>query len=164
MHCPNCGKESSVDQKFCRKCGFGLAPVGELIRAGAPAGEVAKLDQAEREALIVRHMFRWLAWGMIVLGVGVLMLVVDKSFDLGKVFKFMSAVLLLGGTAMASYGVISAIGKGAAAALKNADVKKHEVPAPTTRELAGDAVPISTPSVTERTTELIGLNADREHN
>lgn len=155
MHCPNCGIESSLDQKFCRKCGFGLAPVGELMRDGVPPPEDAKLDRARREALIVRQMVRWLAWGMIVLGLGVLMLVIDRSFDVGKAFKFVCTLVMLAGIGIATYGVISAMMKGGAATLKPGEPKQDELRAPTTRELEAGA-PISIPSVTERTTELIG--------
>ena len=43
MHCPSCGNESSIDQKFCRKCGFNLEPVGKLLAGGnAIRGALAK--------------------------------------------------------------------------------------------------------------------------
>ena len=159
MHCPSCGNEGSLDQKFCRKCGFGLAPIGELIRAGDPSGETAKIDRAEREALIVRQMLRWITWGVIVLGVGVLMLVIDKSFDVGKAFKFVCTLVMLAGIGIATYGVISTMMKGGDATLKPGEPRQDELRAPTTRELEGGA-PISIPSITERTTELIGRKAN----
>ena len=159
MHCPNCGNESSLDQKFCRKCGFALAPIGELMRDGEQSAEVAKLNKAEREALMVRQMFRWISWGIIVLGLGVLMLVIDKSFDVGKAFKFVCTLVMLAGMGIATYGVISTMMRGGAATLKATEAKKDELRSPTTRELEGRA-PISIPSVTERTTELIGRKAD----
>jgi zinc-ribbon domain len=31
MHCPNCGSEAPMEQKFCRSCGFGLGKVARLI-------------------------------------------------------------------------------------------------------------------------------------
>lgn len=160
MHCPSCGNESSLDQKFCRKCGFSLTPVGELMRAGEPSGDAAKLDRAEREALIVRHMFRWIAWGIIVLGIGVLMMVVNKSFDFGKLIVLASSLLMLGGMGMATYGVISAITKGGAATLKATSEKKDELRAATTKELDDRGFPIPISSITERTTQLIGAATD----
>lgn len=158
MHCPNCGHESSLDQKFCRKCGFSLTPVGELMRDGVPSADDAKLDRAEREALVVRRMFRWIAWGAILLGLGVLMMVVDRSFDVGKAFKFLCTLVMLAGIGVATYGVLSAMMKGTAATLKAAEPGKDELRAPTTRELDGRG-PLPVPSVTERTTELIGNKA-----
>ena len=159
MHCPNCGNESSLDQKFCRKCGFALAPIGELMRGAEPSAEVAKLDRAQREALVVRQMFRWISWGIIVLGLGVLMLVFDKAFDVGKAFKFVCTVVMLAGIGIATYGVISTMMKGGAPTLKTTEPEQDELRAPTTRELEG-GMPIPVPSVTERTTELIGRQLD----
>lgn len=160
MHCPNCGNESSLDQKFCRKCGFALASVVDLMRPAEWSPDAVKLSRAEREALVVRRMFRWITWGIIVLGLGVLMLVVDKSFDVGKAFKFVCTLVMLAGIGIATYGVISTMMKGSAATLKTSEAEKNELRAPTTRELEGGAVPISIPSVTERTTELLGRKAD----
>ena len=159
MHCPNCGHESSLDQKFCRKCGFALAPVGELMRGAEPSAEAAKIDRAQREALVVRQMFRWISWGIIVLGLGLLMLIVDKSFDVGKAFKFVCTLVMLAGIGIATYGVISTLMKGGEATLKAAGPKPDELRAPTTRELEG-GTPSPVPSVTERTTELIGRKLD----
>jgi hypothetical protein len=156
MHCPNCGNESPFDQKFCRKCGFDLGPVGELIRGAKSDGELAKLERAEREAFLVRHMFRWIAWGLIVLGLGAFALVLNKTYDLGKLFRLASTLIVLAGTGMAAYGVISAVTRGARPRMNAGTDKKDELPSATTRELAGNAMPISIPSVTERTTELIG--------
>jgi hypothetical protein len=156
MHCPNCGNEAPLDQKFCRRCGFNLAPVGDLMRTDDAAAAAVKLDRAKREALMVRHMFRWMAWGMGVLGIGVLMIVADKAFDFGNALKFVTALVMLGGIAMATYGVMSAMLKRDAGKWKVPAEDKHELQAPTTRQLAGGAVPAPVPSVTERTTELIG--------
>jgi hypothetical protein len=36
MHCPNCGSEATIDQNFCRSCGFGLGKVAMLIAEQAP--------------------------------------------------------------------------------------------------------------------------------
>jgi hypothetical protein len=36
MHCPNCGSEATMDQNFCRSCGFGLGKVAMLIAEQAP--------------------------------------------------------------------------------------------------------------------------------
>ena len=163
MHCPNCGNESSLKQNFCRKCGFDLVAVSELIRGKQPTEptEVArKLDRAEHEAMVVRHMFRWIGWGIMVLGIGVLMLVVNKSFDLGKLFGLASSLFLLGGVGMALYGIISAIGKGVSPSLKVTDAEQRELDAPTTQQLEGGAIPVPIPSVTERTTELIGKKSN----
>lgn len=129
------------------------------MRGPEPSAEGAKLDRAQREALVVRQMFRWISWGIIVLGLGVLMLVVDKSFDVGKAFKFVCTLVMLAGIGIATYGVLSTMMKGGPPALKATEPGQDELRAPTTRELEG-GTPIPVPSVTERTTELIGRKAD----
>src|SRR6185369_10905426 len=132
-------------QNFCRKCGFDVAPVVELMRGQQPPQPTAvteKLARAEHEALIVRHMFRWIGWGMMVLGIGVLMLVVNKSFDFGKLFGLASSLFLLGGVGMAAYGVISAIGKGVSPSLKGTGKEQPELDAPTTRQLDDSEIAI----------------------
>src|SRR6185503_502668 len=69
MHCPSCGNESSLDQKFCRKCGFNLEPVSKLIVNNPAAGQL-KLEKAEREKLALRRMVSWMMWGMLIMLVG----------------------------------------------------------------------------------------------
>ena len=128
------------------------------MRGAEPSAEGAKLDRAQREAQVVRQMFRWISWGIIVLGLGVLMLVVDRSFDVGKAFKFVCTLVMLAGFGIATYGVLSTMMKGGTPTLK-ATAPDDELRAPTTRELEG-GTPIPVPSVTERTTELIGRQAD----
>ncbi|MGH9901852.1 MAG: zinc-ribbon domain-containing protein, partial [Pyrinomonadaceae bacterium] len=33
MHCPNCGKRTSAEQKFCRSCGMSLEAVSVSVAA-----------------------------------------------------------------------------------------------------------------------------------
>ncbi|MFY9619049.1 MAG: zinc-ribbon domain-containing protein [Pyrinomonadaceae bacterium] len=40
MYCPNCGKQNSADQKFCRSCGLGLQKVAQTLSEQLPT----KLD------------------------------------------------------------------------------------------------------------------------
>ncbi len=157
MHCPSCGNESSLEQKFCRTCGFNLGPVSELVRGAPESSESIKRRRREREALAARQMFRWLGWGMAILGIGVVMLVAQKTFDMSKLFRFVSTMVILGGVAIAMYGTLAVVGKSGPAAPK-AGMPDHdkELPAADTNELPEARIPISLPSVTERTTQLIG--------
>lgn len=41
MHCPNCGKGTSPEQKFCRSCGLGLEKFSQLL------GEQLKAEAVE---------------------------------------------------------------------------------------------------------------------
>ena len=163
MHCPSCGNESSIDQKFCRRCGLSLEPVSKLI-AQDRSDQSLELDKAERERMVVRQMFRWITWGLIVIGAGVLMLVVNKGFDLGKWIGLAASLLLFAGTGLTAYGVISAVGKAGSEALKGGDAdRKPEKISPTTKELADKGPPSPLPSVTERTTQLIAPRENDRH-
>src|SRR6185436_19573133 len=77
IHCPSCGDESALDQKFCRKCGFNLEPVGKLVTAG-PDLET-KSEKLESEQAILRRMIRWMMWGCLVLLIGLVLLVSGKA-------------------------------------------------------------------------------------
>jgi len=44
-------------------------------------------------------MFTWIMWGMMIMGIGVVMIVANKSFDFGKWFKMISSFVTLGGAA-----------------------------------------------------------------
>jgi len=112
IHCPSCGDESSLDQKFCRKCGFNLEPVGKLVTAG-PDLET-KSEKLESEQAILRRMIRWMMWGCLVLLIGLVLLVSGKAFDLPKFLSPLASFLLVGGAAAAGYGVLAALRDGMA--------------------------------------------------
>jgi hypothetical protein len=158
MHCPNCGDESPIDQKFCRKCGFDLAPVARLFAGDAPAEDI-ELTAKERDQILVKRMFRWISAGLIVLGFGLLMLIVGRSglIDAGKIFGLASSVLMIIGIALAAYGLISSVTRSVTLSRKSGAAAgiNEFTKAPTTRQLEHDRTPVPLPSVTERTTELI---------
>ncbi len=112
-----------------------------------------KIDRAERERALVQQMFSWIMWGMIVLGIGVAMLVTNKYFDLGRWFALASSCLLLGGTGIATFGLLNSIRQGVAISGKRAP---REIPGATeTKSLPTNPIPPALPSITERTTQLI---------
>ena len=152
MHCPSCGNESSLDQKYCRKCGFNLEPVGKLINS-APA----KLDKTERERVMIKHMVRWMSTGLIIVGLAIIMLVTNKSFDFGRLFGLISSFLMLAGVGTATYGVISAVAKTVSLSGKTSGgfVQDEIGTAEARGELPNACIPPAMPSVTERTTQLI---------
>jgi hypothetical protein len=159
MHCPSCGNESSLEQKFCRKCGFNLEPVSQLIVARP---DETKLGNQESDRTILRRMYRWMMWGFLILLIGVLMLVSGRAFDLPKFLGPLSSFLLIGGAAAASYGVLAALRDGLVSKkLPRSAAARSELSGSQTSELPGNNLPVPLPSVTERTTQLIGDHADR---
>ena len=156
MHCPNCGKPATADQQFCRACGMGLETVVKLVakHTGSPAAVQAKLDRAEAEKAIVRGMFSWMLWGMLIMGIGVVMIVVNKSFPIGNWFRLLSSLLVLGGMGVTVGGVLNAIRRGTLPSGR--EPIQLEGP-PDTKELPTARIPAELPSVTERTTQLIAV-------
>ena len=156
MHCPNCGKPATSDQQFCRACGMSLETVGKLVakHTGSPAVAQAKLDRAEAEKVIVRSMFTWMMWGMLIVGIGVVMVVINKSFPIGDWFRLLGSLVVIGGTGVMIGGVINAIRRGTLPSRREPD---QLAGAPNTNELSANPIPAELPSVTERTTQLIAV-------
>ena len=146
MHCPNCGKPAAGDQQFCRSCGMSLETIGKLVaqHSGSPVEVQRRSDKVAMEQAAVRTMFNWLMLGMIILGIGVAMIVVNKNFDIGKWFSVLSSFLMLGGVGVATAGVLNAVRQGTGIAGP-----------PKQQSLHTNTVPNELPSITERTTQLI---------
>ena len=164
MHCPNCGNESDLDQKFCRQCGFNLAPVSKLILAGRGEEDDAKLDKVERDKLLMRHMVRSMMWGLLFMLIGIVLAVANNQLHLHPLINLISTVVILGGVAVVTYGVLDTLRGGALTkqtpkAIDATPERKIE-PASPTNELE-ERLPIPIASVTERTTQLIGADSDK---
>jgi hypothetical protein len=157
MHCPNCGKPTTSDQQFCRVCGMSLETIGKLVarHTGSPSVAQAKLDRAEAEKAVVRNMFNWMIWGMLLVGIGVVMIVVNKSFPIGDWFRLLSSLLVVGGMGVATGGVLNAIRRGTLPSRREHD---QLAGSPDTNELPTNSIPAELPSVTERTTQLIAVD------
>lgn len=157
MHCPNCGKPATSDQQFCRACGMSLEVVGKLVtsHSSSPAGSnQTKVAKAESEKVILQLMLKWMAWGFLVLGLGIVMLVTNKTFGFGKLFGLLSSFVLLAGTGIATYGLLKALREGVALSGK-AQPPSIAEPEPT-NYLPTERLPTQMPhSITERTTQLI---------
>jgi predicted lipid-binding transport protein (Tim44 family) len=160
IHCPSCGQESSLEQKFCRKCGFNLEPVSQLVASAS--GSETKLVKHDDDRAILGRMVRWMMWGGLVLLIGLIMLVTGKAFDgIPKFLSPFASVLLIGGTAMMGYGVLAALREGAAPRTLRSSETGNQLSASSTNELA-DGMPMPLPSVTERTTQLIERGSQTE--
>jgi len=165
MHCPSCGNESSLDQNFCRKCGFNLEPVSRLLSVNLDAEEL-KLERAQREKQALRRMVNWMMRGMLILLIGVVLLVTTRQFQLPQIVHLLSTFIALAGVSVVMYGLLDTMrggrGRPKSKAIENAEPNPaaNNVKADTTRELE-ERLPVPLPSVTERTTQLIGDSGTR---
>ena len=133
-----------------------LETVGKLVakHTGSPVAIQAKLDRAEAEKEVVRSMFNWMIWGMLIVGIGVVMILINKSFPIGNWFRLLSSLLVIGGMGITVGGVLNAIKRGTLPPSR--EPIQIDGP-PDTRELPTSRIPAELPSVTERTTQLIAV-------
>ncbi|MEK6337766.1 MAG: zinc ribbon domain-containing protein [Acidobacteriota bacterium] len=159
MHCPSCGNESSLDQKFCRQCGFDLAPISKLLGQHADSDE---LDKSDQKNLILRRMFKVMGFGLLIVLLGVVLLTAKKGFELDKIAHLMATLFLLVGTALAGYSIFAAVQQGTTPSGKKSGAHKRGPvgEAHITKELPEVRFPVPVPSVTERTTQLIGKSVE----
>jgi hypothetical protein len=114
-----------------------------------------KIEKAKLEQAIVQRMVKSIMLGMMIIGLAIVMMVLNKSFDFGKMSGLVSLLLLLGGTGWAAFGVLNALrqsatlpGMPAQQGLSGQDEK----------QLPTNPIPEALPSVTERTTELLSTD------
>ena len=162
MFCPNCGSKNSTQQRFCRSCGLSLEKAAQSLAEQIPA----KIDQSleRRKEKLERFGFIALS-GVGVVGVGALsyMIIFNMMLAQGKI---------LGGLALLTIiicGLLAVFLFNYANYLKDTAVKnrlqppeempEYETPA---KLLDGSYLePI--PSVTERTTELLYVERDKDN-
>ena len=137
-----------------------LEAVSKLVaeHSSSPVEALKKADKVALEAAIVRTMFNWIMWGMIILGVGLLLMVINKSLAIGPHLNLPISFLMLGGLGVATAGVFKAIKQGMLATSRNANQISGS---PDTKSLPTHPIPAALPSVTERTTQLIGVEDTR---
>jgi hypothetical protein len=156
MHCPSCGAETTLEQKFCRSCGMDLETVSKLVaRHSSP--EALKLEKALTEKTTRQRTYQSFKWGMICFIVGMAALAAMKTLALDKVFNLAPLFLLFAGMGIMLYGALTPMRDRATSSRKLPGLgSTSELPeAETTKELPAARVPVPVASVTERTTQLI---------
>ena len=159
MHCPSCGAEAQLTQKFCRSCGLGLEKVPQLVAeqlSGSEdilTGEAAeKLHQRQRkiEQLLAKAGIGFIAFVGVSFLTGLIYLMVAGSLPL--VPGILLLILLLGGMVAGSLAVYSENLKKKLSAVnlpKSGPLPEREF------EPRLDAYHKPFVSVTERTTNLL---------
>ena len=146
MYCPNCGKQNTDSQNFCRSCGLALERIAQSLNEQLPTVPVRSLQERKN------HLEKWgvASLSVFVLGVvGFLFYSVFSSLWLSK--GLLVAVLAVLGAALF-------IGSGLAAVILFAKAKELKE-APGKRQLTEASAPEPPQlSVTDRTTNLLPGN------
>lgn len=153
MFCPNCGKQTSTEQKFCRACGLGLEKIAQSLGEQLPA----RMDQS---LLARKERLEKLGVGALgVFGSGILGLIL---YSIGQKLlaqgSLLAALAMVGLVIMLGCGLLSVILFARAKELGEQASKRQPNEIDTsgsTRELLPEARFEPVPTVTERTTELL---------
>jgi zinc ribbon protein len=154
MFCPNCGKQTSTDQNFCRTCGLGLEKIIESLGEQLPS----RMDQslrAQQERLEKLGVGALSVFGLGVLGF-LLYAVAQKL--LPSQGSLLTILALLGLVIVLGSGLLSVILFARAKELREQSNKPQQQPnelTSSTKELLLEGRFEPVPTVTERTTELL---------
>lgn len=154
MYCPNCGKENSAEQKFCRSCGLSLEKAVQSLVEQLPALELDK-NLRERQERVDRWLVILAASGISVFVVGILWAIIYKLIIIkgevleGSVFAaFFVGLIIFALLALYSESLRKTAGKRQMLQAPPKEVSD-------TAKLLPDSQVEPVPSVTERTTELL---------
>jgi hypothetical protein len=152
MLCPNCGTKTTNEHKFCRNCGMNLAPVAQAVAAHlSHGGAPTAAREAERRG--PRRLARGLFTGIFVFLLGLLM-----GFLPGAPFKAVGAMITLLGVVFSLVTVLSSMRADATTEAPPAPpTQVPEGAAPTGRLLHENTIEPVPASVTDHTTELLGV-------
>jgi len=157
MYCPNCGKENSAEQKFCRSCGLSLEKAVQSLAEQLPALELDKnlrerQERVDRLINIVAGTAISILVGGVLWGIIYGIIIVKGEVIAGLFFlAFIVGIVL--------FALLSLYSE----SLRKASGKRKSMQPPLTQASDTNELPPATqmeplPSVTERTTELLTVD------
>jgi hypothetical protein len=168
MYCPNCGKDTPADQKFCRGCGLRLEKVALAIAEQLPASghqsspeEIARLLRNRRRA---ERLIAVLGGaGLSVLVATIILLIVFKiMIGRGEYLGGGAFLALVVAAASALLLVFYRESLNASLARRGAPAEKSLPDTAPTARLLHESRIEPVPSVTDRTTELLAAEPRRD--
>jgi hypothetical protein len=157
MYCPNCSTKISLDQKFCRACGLGLEKIAQSLSEQLPT-KVDESLQAQKNKLERAGMIALSIFGLGVFGLLVYLVGYKLMLSQGRI---LAALGIIGFIILIGSGLLSVILFAKANEVKEAANKRpaqgpDELQPPSrTNGLLPEGQFEPTPSVTERTTDLL---------
>ena len=154
MYCPNCGNQTSTDQKFCRACGLGMEKIaqslGEQLPARLDQSLTARKERLEKVGVGALSVFALGVLGLLLYAIGQKLLATQGSL--------LAILAIIGLAIMLGCGLLSVILFARAKELGEQASKRQQHPdelTGSTKELLPEGHFEPVPTVTERTTELL---------
>jgi len=158
MNCPGCGLQTLPDQKYCRSCGTGLRMTTQGLDESMVKSNPDRVSVASRNDEKLRTS-RWMLWGFIVMFVGVAVGVVGKKLLHDDIVTTIGILISLAGIFATVYPHLSPPRRRKLDA--NATAKPEPLIQSTPVKVLAESQTQYTPSVTERTTNLLEVPARR---
>ena len=158
MYCPNCAKENSTDQKFCRACGLNLEKTADALLDQMPNLDGVSNSQISRFFETIGKLGFGGLIGAVLVGVVFLIGTVINKFILsGQIDKIVTGVVLIVFIISALFGLAYVIFQESQKDKKQKinPVLQKEIEAIDTAKLLEEKPFEPIPSVTEVTTNLL---------
>lgn len=163
MHCPRCGSEAPVTQKFCRSCGFSLEKVPQLVAEQLSESEpILDSEAAEKLQQRQKKIERWLS----VTGIGFTSLMALSVITALTYLLLVGSLPLVPGIVLLTLILVGSVA--GLLAIYSENLKKSlsgsrspgskQLPEGEKSKLTLDAYDGPLISVTERTTNLLEKN------
>ena len=149
MHCPSCGMQTSIDQKFCRSCGMSLEAVSKAVASHLPTSDSNKPSVRDDNS-VLRRMAIMLFWGIVVFLMGGVVMGVSKKMLHNDLVGLIGLVILIAGAILVTYAVISPLWQQASKSGQTTEPKSTIKLETTPAEL-----PAPPPSIAEQTTRVL---------
>ncbi len=157
MYCPNCGKKTATDQKFCRACGLGLEKIALSLAEQLPTkideSLQARKDRLERLGVAALSVFGLGILTFILYNVGYKLMMTQGKFLAG--LALLGLIIVVGCGMLATILFARANELGEAATKRQLQQTNGSTGNESTKELLPEGRLEPLPSVTERTTELL---------
>jgi hypothetical protein len=159
MYCPNCGKQNSSEQSFCRACGLRLQAISQALARELSPGEAADVDQLQPSPGSRKLGSQpLLLAGFLTMMFGVIVGVLGKKMLSTEWVSSVGALIAILGMSLMGYAAITLM-----APLSRKSAKsKPASPADLTTDRQLAAPPASVPSVTENTTRELETAPDKD--
>src|SRR3984893_9126742 len=103
MYCPNCGKENSVEQRFCRSCGLSLLTISQALAHEPSAIESVGNSVESLVEKVNREQKGWqnpLLYGLLIIMLGLLIAIFGKMILVEKLVSDIGVVIALLGVSL----------------------------------------------------------------